>query len=172
MHIFCLLEVLAGIVFLLDNGVTLQQSCHVVIAFNTQIIFKYSLANTGSPECLSFWVHMNGVSMGTLNVIVKQQQGQEKVVFTSDGFKHNFWVYYSATVETSTPWTVVLEGKLYCVASSLRESRVEGDVCCKTLSYVRVHWLIYLLLHLSVAEALLIWKSNIIQRFYLLKLCS
>lgn len=64
----------------------------------------------GKPECLSFYYHMYGADMGSMNVFVKTASG-ETLITTFSGSKRNLWLYYSYTVEESTKWNIIFEGK-------------------------------------------------------------
>mgnify|MGYP001793941977 CR=1 FL=1 len=66
--------------------------------------------NAGNPECLSFWYHMYGTQMGTLTSSIRNSTGLNQI-FTSTGINQDLWLYFSATVESGTDWTIVFTGK-------------------------------------------------------------
>lgn len=48
-------------------------------------------------ECLTFWYHMHGVSIGKLNVYIRQQNSNDKLVWVQQGNQPDLWYY--ATVQ-------------------------------------------------------------------------
>ncbi|KAH3887714.1 hypothetical protein DPMN_011733 [Dreissena polymorpha] len=62
-----------------------------------------SFQNTATGSfCLSFWYHMYGNNIGSLNVYL-QDGGSKTNVFTRTGNQVNFWLYRSVTVNPSSP---------------------------------------------------------------------
>jgi len=51
-------------------------------------------------NCIQFWYHMYGASIGTLNVILKNRAGNrtEKVLWSLSGNQGNQWSYGQAPV--------------------------------------------------------------------------
>lgn len=58
-------------------------------------------ATTGSGYCIKFWYNMYGVNIGTLNVIVKNRAGNEKIVWSLSGNQRWGWKRGQAPVVSS-----------------------------------------------------------------------
>ena len=57
-------------------------------------------------ECISFWYHMFGNHIGTLRVILKFENRDEKVIWKMSGNKGDKWIKGTATLHSSDTYQV------------------------------------------------------------------
>lgn len=67
---------------------------------------SYSLSRGG---CLNFWYNMNGASMGTLNVILRQGTRPQRI-WTKTGNQGIAWQLAQVTIPQSSNYTLMFEG--------------------------------------------------------------
>lgn len=61
--------------------------------------------------CLSFWYHMYGAGIGSLNIYTKLVKGTNKVLkWTSSGNQGNIWKYATVDVPSNNQYTIIIEG--------------------------------------------------------------
>ena len=72
-----------------------------------RIISKQLEATKGL--CLSFWYHMYGDSMGSLNVIIKSKSGSESVIWSMAGNRGDQWIYANKTITSPTKFQVTCQ---------------------------------------------------------------
>ncbi|XP_054714592.1 LOW QUALITY PROTEIN: MAM and LDL-receptor class A domain-containing protein 2-like [Uloborus diversus] len=65
--------------------------------------------NATSGRCFNFWYHMFGQDVGTLNVIVRTDQGNTTIWSKSDS-QGNAWKQGMRTVKSDDPYSIVIEG--------------------------------------------------------------
>ncbi|XP_071104753.1 MAM and LDL-receptor class A domain-containing protein 1-like [Haliotis cracherodii] len=63
-----------------------------------------------SAECLQFYYHMHGNTMGSLNVYVSVNGNRGSPVWTQSGEQGNKWILGEVTIKASTKYQVVFEG--------------------------------------------------------------
>ncbi|XP_072014819.1 MAM and LDL-receptor class A domain-containing protein 2-like [Amphiura filiformis] len=69
----------------------------------------YEEATTGSGMCLSFWYHMYGYTVGSLNVYFKEDN-VETLVWTKYKTQGNQWLEGRFTIQTTKTWQIIFEG--------------------------------------------------------------
>lgn len=64
-----------------------------------------------SATCLSFWYHMYGAGIGTLNVYIKLiQSGSRSLIWTSSGNQGNVWRYAAVNATSNSQFGIIIEG--------------------------------------------------------------
>ncbi|XP_077978860.1 MAM and LDL-receptor class A domain-containing protein 1-like [Glandiceps talaboti] len=77
------------------------------VARFTSIIFD---ATSSSGHCLIFWYHMNGADIGTLRVLIKEQNGYEQIVWQLSGDYGDIWLEGQVGITTNGFYEVYFEG--------------------------------------------------------------
>ncbi|XP_016101738.1 MAM domain-containing glycosylphosphatidylinositol anchor protein 2-like [Sinocyclocheilus grahami] len=86
---------------------------------------------TRTPYCVSFYYHMNGKHMGTLNVLtrVKSIATVDSAVWSLSGHQGPEWRKADAEIYPSGPFQVVFEG--------IRGNGFEGDIAIDDVSVTK-----------------------------------
>ncbi|XP_067654295.1 MAM and LDL-receptor class A domain-containing protein 1-like isoform X2 [Haliotis asinina] len=74
---------------------------------------SFTLTGPTSPTCLTFWYHMYGSSIGTLNVYVLRNGVMDSPIWHLSGNQGDSWKVAEialSTVSSNTPYQIVLEG--------------------------------------------------------------
>ncbi|XP_067654504.1 MAM and LDL-receptor class A domain-containing protein 1-like [Haliotis asinina] len=74
---------------------------------------SFILTGPTSPTCLTFWYHMYGNSIGTLNVYVTRNGAKGSPIWQMSGNQGNSWNVAEVSIKTvsgSTPYQIVFEG--------------------------------------------------------------
>lgn len=61
------------------------------------------------PACISFWYHMYGTNIGTLNVYTAQGGNNGSPVWGRQRNQGNRWNLAQISINPSSPYTVILE---------------------------------------------------------------
>ena len=79
--------------------------------------------------CLSFYYHMYGRTMGTLNVFMKQTGRQNRRLWTLSGNQGNTWSLVNIVVPASPSYAILFEG---IVGNGYQSDIAIDDVSIKT----------------------------------------
>ncbi|EDO47787.1 predicted protein [Nematostella vectensis] len=72
-----------------------------------------------SPRCFTFWYHMYGATIGSLN-IYQRTSGRDSLIWTQSGEKGNRWLSGQVTVGNAASYQIVIEG--------IRGTSYTGDI--------------------------------------------
>ena len=61
------------------------------------------------PSCLTFWYHMYGSGMGTLNIVIPWSDGDEQL-WSRSGDQGDQWIQSLVDITISENYTIVFEG--------------------------------------------------------------
>ncbi|KTF87949.1 hypothetical protein cypCar_00037127 [Cyprinus carpio] len=91
-------------------------------SFNVAPKNPYGNVATNPTYCFSFYYHMYGKHIGTLNVYLRQksQTGQDTSVWTLSGNQGDRWRQARVNINPTSSFQMVLEG--------IRGSGIEGDI--------------------------------------------
>lgn len=67
-------------------------------------------ATLASGQCLSFWYHMFGAHVSTLNVYLKTQTGNQTMIWSRSRTQGNVWKNGLRTVKSTVPFEILFEG--------------------------------------------------------------
>lgn len=82
--------------------------------------------NVNTTMCLSFWYHMYGTSVRTLNVYTKVGGSLSPPVWSRTGTRSNKWYQASVDVQSSRSYQIVFEG--------VRGTSYRGDIALDDIS--------------------------------------
>ncbi|KAL5006371.1 hypothetical protein ScPMuIL_015177 [Solemya velum] len=60
--------------------------------------------------CFSFWYHMFGVNVNTLNIYFQPTHGKQQLIWTRSDNHGNIWKLGHAAVHSQTPYQIIIEG--------------------------------------------------------------
>lgn len=67
-------------------------------------------ATTAAGQCLSFWYHMFGAHVNTLNVYLKKQGGIQTLIWSRSRTQANIWRNGLRSIRSNVPFEIVFEG--------------------------------------------------------------
>lgn len=67
-------------------------------------------ATPAGGQCLSFWYHMFGAHVNTLNVYIKSQGGNRTMIWSRSRTQGNVWRNGLRTVQSRVPFEILFEG--------------------------------------------------------------
>ncbi|XP_012054424.1 PREDICTED: MAM and LDL-receptor class A domain-containing protein 2-like [Atta cephalotes] len=71
-------------------------------------LYNSSLTNSG---CFSFWYHMYGATIGSLNIYFKQEDTMPRLIFTKSGNQGNQWFHgISELPKANASFQIIIEG--------------------------------------------------------------
>nr|XP_039272221.1 MAM and LDL-receptor class A domain-containing protein 2-like [Styela clava] len=73
-----------------------------------RIISEQYPSTTG--DCFTFFYHMYGTTIGTLNVLIRDASGVDKVIWSLSGEQGNLWKDAQVTVVSSSIYYLIVEG--------------------------------------------------------------
>ena len=71
-------------------------------------------------RCFSFWYHMYGSSIGTLNIYTRTSDGATKLLWNLKSNQGNVWKQAEVTLTSKKPFRILIEG--------IRGSSYTGDI--------------------------------------------
>jgi len=67
-------------------------------------------ATAADGNCLSFWYHMLGAHVNKFNVYLKQQGGNQTMIWSRSRTQANIWHNGLRTVKSNLPYEILFEG--------------------------------------------------------------
>ena len=76
------------------------------IGDKARLISPQYLPKSNGQECVTFWFHMHGANIGSLNVYIRQSQQSDKLVWTMRGNEPDLWYYATIQVNATQLYQV------------------------------------------------------------------
>ena len=83
--------------------------------------------NPTSGACVTFWYHMYGAHINTLNLYLKQNNQLGTPIWKHTGTLNNHWYKAVVNIASQTPFQMVFEG--------VRGTSYQGDIALDDISY-------------------------------------